>query len=280
MALQPLYRELIEAIPQTATVESASTTGLWARVTASLDGVASIGIAYCGGPGLRAWDAAMARVAPTDPLDAPAAAGLTGRNLREVATDLIGAGTSAERALAVAAINAWYSHAGNARANRFVPTAGAGGGQAEWGQVFDPFRDVIAGKTVAVIGHHPGAPSALDSASDFHMLEIPEGLDELPPAAEFIVPRCEMVFISGSSFINGSAPRLIELAAESYCAVIGPSAPLAPALFDHGVDLVAGLVADDADGMDRALVEAAYPTIFAHGHRVHRSTPEGTSVLD
>ena len=261
MALQPLYRELIEAIPQTATVESASTTGLWARVTASLDGVASIGIAYCGGPGLRAWDAAMARVAPTDPLDAPAAAGLTGRNLREVATDLIGAGTSAERALAVAAINAWYSHAGTARANRFVPTAGAGGGQAEWGQVFDPFRDVIAGKTVAVIGHHPGAPSALDSASDFHMLEIPEGLDELPPAAEFIVPRCEMVFISGSSFINGSAP-------------------LAPALFDHGVDLVAGLVADDADGMDRALVEAAYPTIFAHGHRVHRSTPEGTSVLD
>ena len=250
MALQPLYRELIEAIPQTATVESASTTGLWARVTASLDGMASIGIAYCGGPGLRAWDAAMARVAPTDPLDAPAAAGLTGRNLREVATDLIGAGTSAERALAVAAINAWYSHAGTARANRFVPTAGAGGGQAEWGQVFDPFRDVIAGKTVAVIGHHPGAPSALDSASDFHMLEIPEGLDELPPAAE------------------------------SYCAVIGPSAPLAPALFDHGVDLVAGLVADDADGMDRALVEAAYPTIFAHGHRVHRSTPEGTSVLD
>ncbi|AIG63383.1 hypothetical protein CATYP_00150 [Corynebacterium atypicum] len=275
-------RGIVAGIPEDVVVESASTTGLWARVTVEVHGATSIGIAYCGGPNTRAWDAALAHASTSGVSAGLALEEVPGRTLAEVAGEFLATSDSAARGLGMAAVNAWYSARDVATGNGFVPTGGEQpvGQRADWSQVFDPFKDVIAGKTVAVIGHHPAAPSALDSAASFHMLEVPAAFGQLPPAAEFIVGHCDVVFISGSAFINGSAARLIELARNSYCAVIGPSSPLASELFAHDVDLVAGIVADDARGMDRALAGSLYPTMFTYGYRVHRAEPAGSSVLD
>lgn len=277
-----LDRTLIAAIPGEAVVESASTAGFWARVTATHDGEASLGIAYCGGPGTQPWDAALSRVSA-----ASASSGLRmnecdGRRLREVAEEFLLTEDLASRGLGLAALNAWYSAGAVARANGFVATGGSlpAGKRANWSQVFDPFKETLHNKTVAVIGRHPAAPSALDSAANVHILHVPEAYGEVPPAADYILPRCDVVFISGSAFVNGSAGRLIALAREAYCVVLGPSTPLAPALFDSGADLVAGIVADDVEGMDQALAQSSYPTMFAYGHRVHRAQPAGTSALD
>ena len=61
-----------------------------------------------------------------------------------------------------------------------------------------------------------------------------------------ILPKCEAVVITASTLVNGSAERIIELAANARKAFVGPGTPLAPALFAVGIVCLAGLVIDDA----------------------------------
>ncbi|HSV28853.1 MAG TPA: DUF364 domain-containing protein, partial [Candidatus Omnitrophota bacterium] len=44
-------------------------------------------------------------------------------------------------------------------------------------------------------------------------------------------------------------PRLLHLARDARVALVGPGAPLTPRLFDYGIDVLAGLVATDAEGL-------------------------------
>jgi len=64
----------------------------------------------------------------------------------------------------------------------------------------------------------------------------------LPDAAEEeLLPKCDLVIISGSTFVNKTLERLLEIS-EGYTLVIGPTTPLTPILFDHGADLLAGVL--------------------------------------
>ncbi|MDU4408109.1 MAG: DUF364 domain-containing protein, partial [Corynebacterium sp.] len=137
-----------------------------------------------------------------------------------------------------------------------------------------PFREAVAGKKVAVIGHFPFAPKALNQAADFYMLErsLNEG-DYPDSAAEYILPECDYVFITGSAFVNKTAPRLLELSRESINVILGPSTPLAPILLqDYGVSQVTGIVPTDAAGMFECLEEGDSLDMFNFGHRVSLGT--------
>jgi hypothetical protein len=63
-------------------------------------------------------------------------------------------------------------------------------------------------------------------------------------AEEELLPKCDLVVISGSTFVNKSLQRLLELS-NGYTLVIGPTTPLTPILFNHGADLIAGVAAKD-----------------------------------
>ncbi|HIH98091.1 MAG TPA: DUF364 domain-containing protein [Thermoplasmata archaeon] len=68
-------------------------------------------------------------------------------------------------------------------------------------------------------------------------------------AEEELLPKCDLVVISGSTFVNKSLQRLLELS-NGHTLVIGPTTPLTPILFDHGADLIAGVVAKDKKALE------------------------------
>ena len=85
----------------------------------------------------------------------------------------------------------------------------------------------------------------------------------------YILPECDYVFITGSAFVNKTAPRLLELSRESFNVVLGPSTPLAPTLInDYGVSQVTGIVPTAPLGMFECLEEGDSLDMFNFGHRV------------
>ena len=137
-----------------------------------------------------------------------------------------------------------------ARSHGFVPT----GKGLTWRQVFDPYNDLVEGRTVAVIGHFPFARAALWKAGDVQILERDVRSGDYPDTAcEYLLPEADYVFISSSSLVNKTAPRLVALGADAgaHVVLVGPSTPMHPLWLDLGVDMVTGWVPDASVRPDR-----------------------------
>ncbi|MGX6979874.1 Rossmann-like domain-containing protein [Vagococcus elongatus] len=61
-------------------------------------------------------------------------------------------------------------------------------------------------------------------------------------ATEFLLPEMDVVFITGSTLVNKTLPRLLELSREVETILVGGSVPLSATLFSHGVNQLAGKV--------------------------------------
>jgi uncharacterized protein (DUF4213/DUF364 family) len=61
-------------------------------------------------------------------------------------------------------------------------------------------------------------------------------------AAEYVIPDCDLLIITGSTLINKSMERLLALARNSkaYTVILGPSTVMSEIFFDYGADMVAG----------------------------------------
>ncbi len=59
--------------------------------------------------------------------------------------------------------------------------------------------------------------------------------------ADRILPECDVVGITGTSFINHTIGRFIALCKKAYVILIGPTSPLSPILFDYGIDAICGV---------------------------------------
>ena len=106
--------------------------------------------------------------------------------------------------------------------------------------------DVLArkgrGKNIAIVGHFPWIPELRKVARKLWVIEQRPGEGDLPvEAAEDILPQADVVGITGSSFINHTVGRLLDLSKNSFIVMIGPTSPLSPVLFDYGVDVIAGI---------------------------------------
>jgi len=66
-----------------------------------------------------------------------------------------------------------------------------------------------------------------------------------------------VVGITGTSFINHTVEKLLNLCRGGFVVVIGPTSPLSPVLFDYGVDVIAGTKVVDAGKAIRCLSEGA-----------------------
>ena len=101
-------------------------------------------------------------------------------------------------------------------------------------------RKLADDQIVVSVGHFP----FLDDIKhkNLHILEKnPQQKRDLPDTAcESILPKADISLITGSSFVNKSFPRLLELARNSYVILLGPSTPLYPDLSLYGVDKVIG----------------------------------------
>ena len=224
-----LYNTLIDAIPEDVLVTGWCLGVHWSYVEAEC----GMGVAWTASGG------------------APAAfhGDLRGRRLREVA-ELSKSWNFREATLGVAALNAWYAR------RELLDPLGAlyddpvdlPDGTVRKMDAFGVFRDEMPGKKVVVVGHFPHL-ERISSIADLTILERNvQSDDDVPdPACEYVMPLADFAFITGVTFINKTAPRLIELARNARLTFVGPSVVMAPVLFERGIDVLAGSIVADPE---------------------------------
>jgi len=141
--------------------------------------------------------------------------------------------------------------------------------------VFVHYADMVRGKKVAVIGHFPDLDE-LGRICELAILERNPGEGDLPdPAGEYVLPSQDYIFITATALLNKTLPRLLELGRNAKSTfLVGPSTPLAPALFGHGIQTLAGTVVLDQDSVRQAVQEGAARTVFDHGARMVKVSRE------
>lgn len=110
-------------------------------------------------------------------------------------------------------------------------------------------------RRVVMVGHFPFVGRLKDQVGQLQVLEQEPGPGDLPAEmAAQVLPLAEVVAITGMTFANGTLEGLLQLCSpEAFVMVLGPSAPLSPVLFEHGVDLISGSVVTAIDPVLRIL---------------------------
>lgn len=96
-------------------------------------------------------------------------------------------------------------------------------------------------KNIAIVGHFPWIPKLKEIARNLWVIEQRPREGELPAqASEEILPKADVVGLTGTAFTNHTIERLLNLSKGKFVVLIGPSSPLSPVLFDYGVDVIGG----------------------------------------
>jgi uncharacterized protein (DUF4213/DUF364 family) len=131
--------------------------------------------------------------------------------------------------------------------------------------VFEHFQPRLKGKRVVVVGRYPGLDAILEDVQ-LTVLERAAGPDDLPdPAAEYVLPEAEWVFLTASTLTNKTFPRLAQLAANSNLVLMGPTTPWLAELADFGVDYLAGVQVVDSRALRDTVAEGGGTRIFETG---------------
>lgn len=122
------------------------------------------------------------------------------------------------------------------------------------------------GKKNVLIGHFPFADTLKEELEDFNILELDPAEGDFPAsAAPDLLPKADLVAITGMTFINHTLPDLLDLCKpDAYVLVLGPSTPLTPLLADYGVDLLAGSSVENIPAVLAAVGQGAN---FRQTHR-------------
>jgi uncharacterized protein (DUF4213/DUF364 family) len=120
------------------------------------------------------------------------------------------------------------------------------------------------GKNVVMVGAFPFMDALKAVAKEMVVLELDpyqlnakEGI--LPDsAAEYVIPDCDLLIITGSTLINKSMERLLSLARNSnaYTVILGPSTVMSEVLFDYGADMIAGAEVVNSDAIIRKISQS------------------------
>jgi uncharacterized protein (DUF4213/DUF364 family) len=237
-----LYDDLIAAVPEDARVSECLAGLSWFLVRSIGTGVA---------------------MRPRD-MDGPVrnAGQIAGMRLRDLAS-WIKSWNFYEAAMGLAAIN-------SALNAQDVMTSNCGEllDETKTQDVFTCLHDELRGKRVAVIGHFHNL-ERLSGICELSILERKPGAGDIPdPACEYILSEQDVVIMTATTLINKTMPRLLALSRNARVAVAGPSTPLHPLLFDHGVDLMGGLIVDDQPSVWRAVAEGGQHALFSQGGRM------------
>jgi len=114
------------------------------------------------------------------------------------------------------------------------------------------------GKNVAIVGHFPWIPKLKGKTKNLWVLEQRLQQGDLPAIeADRILPECEVVGITGTSFINHTIERLLKLCKNAYVVLVGPTSPLSSMLFDYGIHAICGAKVIDEEKVIRSISEGA-----------------------
>lgn len=249
-----IYDDLIECIPTELVVEDCLMGLHWILVRTAT----GTGMAMTPGSGAR-----RDRNAPP----------VAGRNLREVAA-WSKSWNFLEAAIGIAAMNAWYN------TPRALELHWKGGlHEEEPRSVFEEATDRHPGGKIAVIGHFPGLEE-MATRCELSILErVPQPGDFPDPACEVLFPQQDAILITGTTIMNKTVVRLLELGRGKDFYVVGPTTPLSPLLFDHGATQLAGSSVTDPVEVRKFVAEGGERAVFRHGTRMIRYRPSDRKEL-
>jgi len=98
------------------------------------------------------------------------------------------------------------------------------------------------GKNVALIGHFPFIPKLQPVVGKLWVIEQHPAEGEYPSeAAADLIPQANVVAITSSALINHTLDGLLAFCRpDALVMMLGPSTPLSPVLFNHGVSILSG----------------------------------------
>lgn len=207
-----LLEQLVSSLPEAVVLDAHTGVFTTAVVAGLEDGALNCGLAStvraarCSGPVSRAGE-------------------LRGAPVKEVAR-FVFSGNGLEASLGMAAINSALPQTRCEEINAEQILAGK-----------------AAGKTTAVIGHFPFTERLRGIAGKLLVFELNprDGLDLPSEKIPELLPEADAVAISAMTLINGTFEGIIKhCRPDAFKLLLGPSAPLSPLVFKHGIDVVSG----------------------------------------
>lgn len=136
------------------------------------------------------------------------------------------------------------SSIGVAALNSMVKVKGKTGVNA-----LDLVMEIGENKRITMIGKFPRIDEIRSIAKEMWVLEMnPNLLDPKngiisESALEYVIPDSDIVIVTGSTLINKTMERILELCrlADAYTIVMGPSTTMSDILFDYGASMLAGV---------------------------------------
>jgi uncharacterized protein (DUF4213/DUF364 family) len=114
-------------------------------------------------------------------------------------------------------------------------------------------------KRVAIVGHFPFIKKLRQTTKELWVIEKhPRESDLAESEAQNIIPKADVVAVTGSAFVNHSIEGLLKLCEpKAFVIVLGPSTPLSPILFDYGIDVISGTKVVDSETVLRHVCQGA-----------------------
>ena len=169
----------------------------------------------------------------------------------ESAGDLIGQ-SAFELAQRLKSDNPLEASLGLAALNSLLEATGRRGGS------FEGIFKIAGGANITIVGRFPINQQISQIAQNAYCLEIDPEEGELPASAcEDVIPKSDIVIITGTAIINHTMPRLLELsrAAKARTYVLGPSTPMSDVLLAHGADHLGSIRILDPDALINGIMQ-------------------------
>jgi hypothetical protein len=98
------------------------------------------------------------------------------------------------------------------------------------------------GKNVALVGHFPFIPRLRPAVGQLWVLELRPAEGDYPAeTAVDLIPQADVVAITSTALVNHTLDGLLALCrSNALVMMLGPSTPLSPVLFTHGVSILSG----------------------------------------
>jgi uncharacterized protein (DUF4213/DUF364 family) len=241
-----LYDELLAAIPEDLLIEDCLIGVHWVLVRS-----VGVGMAMSPSEGRR-----------------HSLGEVRGRPVREIA-QAAKSWNFLEAAVGMAALNSWHNAPAVLERTFLLGESTCDGKGA-----LEDLAGRAGGRKVAVIGHFPGV-EALSERCELSVLERRPSPGDFPdPACEYLLPHQDAVLATGTTLMNKTLPRLLELSRKAEFVLTGPTTTLSPTLFAHGVDLLAGTMVTDVPTIWRHVAEGGDRSVFRNGARMVRLSRE------
>lgn len=131
--------------------------------------------------------------------------------------------------------------------------------------ILEYFLPTLKGKKVAIIGRYPGL-SAYEKELDLQVIERQPTAEDFPdPAAEYLLPQSDWVFLTATSILNKTFPRLVELSQNAQLVLMGPTVPWLKELGEMGINYLAGVAVTNPEKLRQTVAEGGGRRIFETG---------------